>query len=134
MRIKGEKVNTDYSKTKSFYEARGTKYNEEHSCVATMFQDQRPQMTDERNWEEIARILPFLQLDGTSRVLALGCGIGRWADSIICPIESYLGIDFSENLVQIARSRNTKDIFLFEQMSICSFKEYYKGNSLCPFN
>lgn len=134
MRIKREKVNIDYSKTKTFFEARGAKYNEEYPYVTTMYQDQHPQLTDKRNREETARILPLLQLNETARVLDLGCGIGRWADSIICPIESYLGIDFSENMVQIARSRNTRDNFRFERTSVCDFKEYYESSGFRPFN
>lgn len=134
MRIKREKVDIDYVKTKSFFEARGAKYSEEYPYVTTMYQDQHPQLTEERNRAETARILPLLQLDEASRVLDLGCGIGRWADSITCPIDSYLGVDFSENLVQIARSRNRKVNFSFEQMSICDFKEYYEGSGLRPFN
>lgn len=134
MRVKGEKVDIDYANSKSFYESRGAKYSEEYPYVTIMLQDQNPQLTDERNRAETTKILPLLQLDETSRVLDLGCGIGRWADSITCPIESYLGVDFSENLVQIARSRNTKKQFFFEQMSIFDFNKYYESHGLRPFN
>ena len=134
MRIKREKVKIDYDKTKTFFEARGEKYNEAHPYVTTMYQDQNPQLTDERNREETAKILPLLQLDEASRVLDLGCGIGRWADCIPPSIASYFGVDFSESLIQIARSRNTKSNFSFEQMSVCDFGEYYRSSSLLPFN
>lgn len=134
MRIKRDKVDIDYAKTKSFFETRGAKYSAEYPYVTTMYQDQQPRLTDERNRMETARILPLLQLDETSRVLDLGCGVGRWADSITCPVEAYLGIDFSKSLVQIARSRNTKDNFAFEQTSVCDFKEYYESKGLRPFN
>ena len=73
-------------------------------------------------------------MDEASRVLDLGCGVGRWADSITRPIESYLGIDFCETLVRLARSRNTRDNFSFEQMSVCDFKEYFEGSGLRPFS
>ena len=134
MRIKGKKVAIDYAETKRFFEARGEKYSEEHPYVTTMYQDRHPQLTDERNREEITRILPLLQLDAASRVLDLGCGIGRWADAICCPIAVYLGVDFSESLVEIARSRNTRDNFSFERMSIRNFNEYYQRCRMSPFN
>lgn len=134
MRIKREKVDIDYDKTKIFFEARGKKYNEEHPYVTTMYQDQHPQLTDERNREETAKILPQLQLDETSRVLDLGCGIGRWADCIPASVAFYLGIDFSESLIQIARSRNAKNNFAFQQMSLSDFGAYYRSISLPPFN
>lgn len=133
MRIQKEKVALDYQKTRKFFEDRGLKYDESHPYVTTMYQDQNPQLTDARNQEEVSRILPLLQLNAGARVLDIGCGIGRWADAIPCDVESYLGIDFSESLTEIARRRNTRDHFSYEQMSACDFKAYYQEHDLKPF-
>ena len=134
MRIKGEKVDIDYTKTKTFFEERGQKYSEHHPYVTTMYQDAHPQLTEERNQEETSKILPLLQLDETARLLDLGCGIGRWADAIDDPIALYMGIDFSASLIKIARERNRKKQFVYEQMSICDFSDYYFSHNLQPFN
>lgn len=134
MRIKGKKVDIDYEKTREFFEARGDKYNEAHPYVTTMYQDNNPQLTEARNQEEIGRILPLLNLDKDSRILDLGCGIGRWADATGDDILSYLGVDFSRSLIEIARARNTRRQFSFEQMSVCDFEEYYHNHTLAPFN
>lgn len=134
MRIKGEKVDIDYEKTKEFFESRGDKYNEAHPYVTTMYQDSNPHLTDARNQEEVSRILPLLNLDADSRILDMGCGIGRWADAVGDDILSYLGVDFSRSLIEIARTRNTRRQFSFEQMSVCDFEEYYRNRKLTPFN
>ena len=50
-------------------------------------------------------ILPQLQVNETSRVLDIGCGMGRWAESVIPLAGKYFGADFSEEMVQVARRR-----------------------------
>ena len=134
MRITGEHVDINYDKTKAFFESRGEKYREDHPYVTTMYQDKQPQLTDERNQAEIHKIMPLLQLNKDSRILDMGCGIGRWADAIDCEIQEYLGIDFSERLIQIARQRNTRPNFAFDQLSLCDFGKYYREHKLQPFD
>ena len=108
MRVNGEKIDIDYEKTRAFFDSREEKYTEEHPYVTTMYQDKQPHLTDARNQAEIDKILPLLELDPNAQILDVGCGVGRWADAIPCNVAGYLGIDFSEGLVQIARSRNQK--------------------------
>ncbi|MDE6840292.1 MAG: methyltransferase domain-containing protein [Oscillospiraceae bacterium] len=134
MRIKGEKVDIDYAKTRAFFDSRGEKYNEEHPYVTTMYQDSQPQLTDERNRAEVEKILPLLELGSDSRILDLGCGIGRWADAIQCGVGGYLGIDFSGGFIEIAQKRNRKLGFDFVQASVCDFGEYFRAHELQPFN
>jgi len=134
MRIKGEKVDIDYAKTKKFFDSREEKYREDYPYVTTMYQDAHPQLTDERNRAEVSKILPLLQLDENARVLDLGCGVGRWADAIECEITEYFGVDFSAGLIQIARSRNKRHGFRFEQMSVCDFGEYFRAHKMKRFN
>lgn len=134
LRIKGKKVDIDYSKTREFFDSRENKYNEEHPYVTTMYQDAHPQLTDERNRAEVEKILPLLELGSTSRILDLGCGIGRWADAIQCGVEGYLGVDFSKGFIEIAKKRNRKSTFEFVQMSVCDFGEYFRTHGVQPFN
>ena len=102
--------------------------------MTTMYQDKQPHLTDARNQAEIDKILPLLELDPNAQILDVGCGVGRWADAIPCNVAGYLGIDFSEGLVQIARSRNQKSSFIFETMSVCDFGKYFRSHKLKPFN
>lgn len=134
MRLKKEKIDIDYTKTKEFFDSRDGKYRKNHPYVTTMYQDAHPQLTEARNEAEVGRICPLLQLDKSSRVLDLGCGIGRWADAIDCEIAEYFGVDFSEGLISIARERNTRANFSYETMSICDFGEYFLSHNLKHFN
>ncbi len=134
MRIKGKKIDLDYVETKAFFDSREKVYTEEHPYVTTMYQDAHPQLTEERNQAEVNKLLPLLKLGQTSRILDLGCGIGRWADAIPCTVEAYLGVDFSDGFIRIARRRNRKENFSFEQMSVCDFGPYFRNRKLRPFN
>lgn len=134
MRLKKEKIDIDYAKTKEFFNSREDKYREDYPYVTTMYQDAHPQLTDARNEAEVSRIYPLLQFDKSSRVLDLGCGIGRWADAIDCEIAGYFGVDFSEGLISIARERNTRANFSYEAMSVCDFGEYFQLHNLKRFN
>lgn len=130
MRIIGEKVDILYEKTKLFYVDRAKKYDPEHPYIATMYQDSHPEIAEERNRIEISKILPLLHLTTSSRVLDLGCGVGRWADAISQGICSYLGCDFSEDLISIAKQRIKKENFTFECLSATEIGEFYQRNCI----
>ena len=58
--------------------------------------------------EEAARreeqtLLPFLEVNETTRVLDLGCGKGRWARFVLDRCREYVGVDISKNFVANAR-------------------------------
>lgn len=132
MRIIGENVEIEYEKTQNFYEDRAKKYNPEHPYIAVMYQDNHPQIAEERNRIEVAKILPLLQLNQNSRVLDIGCGVGRWADAISENIASYLGCDFSKDLIEIARQRNKKTNFTFEWVSATQIRAFYQQHKIPP--
>lgn len=115
MRLSKEKVNIDYRETNRFFGERAKKYKEDNPYSVTMYQDNNPELVKMRNEKEIEKLLPKLGLDECSRVLDIACGIGRWADAIIQDISEYIGIDFSKELIEIAKSRNKKENFYFYQ-------------------
>lgn len=134
MRIFDEKVDISYEKTKAFYDQRATKYNKEHPYISIMCQDDHPEIAEERNRVETSKILPILSLTPTSRILDLGCGIGRWADAITEKIEYYLGCDFSEELIAIAKERNQKENYSFQAISAMDAALYCQDNGISPFS
>lgn len=134
MRITEKKIAIEYEKTKAFYDHRAEKYNEEHPYISIMFQDQHPEIAEQRNQAEISRILPMLNLNKQARVLDLGCGIGRWADAISEEIAYYLGCDFSENLIEIANARNCKKNFNFATVSAMEAATYCKQHNIQRFS
>lgn len=56
-----------------------------------------------RDVHEKNLIVPWLGLTGKEKVLEIGCGIGRFVPDIINQITSYLGLDFSTQLIELAK-------------------------------
>lgn len=108
MRIKKEVEDINYDSTKKFFKNRAAKFNEKNPYGVTMYQDDNPALVEERNRSEVEKLLPLLYIDAHSKVLDLACGIGRWLDALPELIESYCGIDFSPELIDIAISRNSR--------------------------
>lgn len=106
MRVKKDKLDIDNTHIKEFFRGRARKYNEANPYAVTMYQDDHPELVQQRDAREKEKLLPLLELDEGSRVLDLACGIGRWADVVATVADSYLGLDFSEELIDIARERN----------------------------
>ena len=51
------------------------------------------------------------------KILEIGCGIGRWAEVFHDKCDSYLGIDFSEDLIEIAKENYNYDNCHFQVLS-----------------
>ncbi|MFQ6572768.1 class I SAM-dependent methyltransferase [Pseudomonas sp. UM16] len=120
-RLKGERIDIDYSATQAFFDARG-KCDYANVLSATMYQDQSPELVDQRDQAEKQALAPQLRLAPGSRVLDIGCGIGRWGWFIHdhTPNANYLGIDFSASLIEKAGAeaqRRAKPGLRFQVMS-----------------
>lgn len=122
-RIKKNITNLDYGETLQFFNHRAEKYNKDNPYSVTMYQDNNPFLVEKRNNAEIDRLLPLLKFDNQSKVLDLACGIGRWSDAIIMEIQEYCGIDFSENLIQLAKKRKQKKNRSFYVGSVGNFQD-----------
>jgi SAM-dependent methyltransferase len=107
-RVVGDRRALDYGTTSAFFEARG-RVAGDNPLTATMYQS--ADLATRRDAEEKARILPLLSVAAADRVLDLGCGTGRWAEAIAPGVDAYLGIDFSEALLDVARTRAPKAVF-----------------------
>ena len=107
-RLKKKISDIDYHNTQKFFAKRAEKYEKKFKdsvpYSVTMYQDDHPELVMKRNEAETATILPLLRLDANSKVLDIACGIGRWSDAIRTPIREYCGLDFSEELIEIARN------------------------------
>lgn len=105
-RIKRKVEPVDYNETLSFFEKRADKFQEDRPYVTTMYQDDCPEIVAERNRKENEKLLPLLKINENSKILDIACGIGRWSDAVKQNISEYCGIDFSGELIKIARKRN----------------------------
>ena len=107
-------IGIDDNQVKQFFQQRGDNINCEHIYTSILYQDNNPELAEERDSYEKNKIFPMLRLNGENNVLDIGCGIGRWADSISENVKYYHGTDFSESLISIARSRHKKDNIQFQ--------------------
>lgn len=121
-------INTD--NTMFFYDQRAKNIeNMDNPYVAVLLGDQDPSHAKEWNDFEKQFILPKLKITKKSSVLDIGCGIGRWAESVIPLAGYYFGSDFSAEMVNISRKRC---VFPNENYDFChaSFNEIAENENL----
>ncbi|MBE6846129.1 MAG: class I SAM-dependent methyltransferase [Ruminococcus sp.] len=105
-RIYGDKCEIDTLRTKELYNARANNLeNMKSPYTSVLLGDQNPEYANKWNIVEKELILPFMQADKTKSALDLGCGIGRWAESLLPLCKSYTGVDFSECMIEEAKKR-----------------------------
>lgn len=134
MRIKEEIAKIDYKETKDFFRKRAGKFLEENPYSVTMYQDNNKELVIERNKKEIEKLYPLLGVSANSRILDVACGIGRWADAIKEEIAEYCGLDFSGELVEIAKKRNKKENFDFFEGSANEIVDVLEKNGKGKYN
>ena len=104
LRLNGTKHDISYDATLEFFEGRGRAAQPDAPQVATMYQDKN--LATKRDACEKDTVLPLLALRGDERVLDIGCGCGRWAEALSGRVTSYLGIDFSGELLKLAEKHS----------------------------
>ena len=105
-RIYSEKIDINTNNTMNFYNERAKKVST-MNCpyTAVLLGDQNSNHAAEWDKFEKKYILPELELDKNSRVLEIGCGMGRWAETVIPIVKCYRGVDFSSGMIEVASSR-----------------------------
>ncbi|WP_338562398.1 class I SAM-dependent methyltransferase [Paraclostridium sordellii] len=104
-RIYGENVNINKNKVKLFWNKRAEKYSEENPYKAVKCNDSNSDYASLLDEYEKEKILPKLGINKNSKVLDIGCGIGRLGEIISPKCNYYLGTDFANDLLDIARER-----------------------------
>lgn len=106
-RIYGQCVDIKEEKTRDLYDRRAEKLAEmDNPYVSVLLGDQNPEYALAWNEFEKKVVLPKMQVGEESRVLDIGCGIGRWAESLIPLCRYYCGTDMSSGMIERARERN----------------------------
>lgn len=98
-----EKPSIAHSDVASFFDRRAKRLGELGPLVTVIYQDKHPDLAKQRDIAEKERLLPLLQLDGTQRILDVGCGTGRWAEVLSKAGKWYHGTDFNEGLIKYAQ-------------------------------
>lgn len=101
-RIEAEKQRIDNDAVKKFFDQR-VKKDLPYRYNYVNYQDDNPKLVIERDRIEKTRIVPQLPLKKGMRILDIGCGVGRWGDYFKDKDCTYIGVDYCENLLTIAR-------------------------------
>ena len=103
-RVYGDTIDLDGDKVKEFFNKRATDFDDRLRSRNTtvLLGDNDSEYAE--NWDsfEKERVLPILDVKKTDSVLDIGCGVGRWAESLIPLCGDYTGTDLSEEMVRIA--------------------------------
>lgn len=102
-RIKGTIVPIDKSSVNDFFKNRADRYNPDNPLKAVLYQDSNPQIAIERDIKEKEKLLPILKLNKSTKVLDIGCGIGRWAKNMALLVDKYHGTDLMPEFIEIAK-------------------------------
>lgn len=93
----------DYDAIRRFFDGRAARSDELDPVSVILLQDGEDDLACRRDVAEVEQMLPLLLDDGfADAVLDIGCGVGRWGAHLAGHIGSYLGIDFSPGLVDLA--------------------------------
>ena len=117
-RLYGEKESIDCEKVKDFFDNRASK-EVENILSITMYQDS--DVVEKRHKDESKIVLEKLDVTN-KKILEIGCGIGRWAEVFEDKCDSYLEIDYSKNLIEIANKTYDYDNCYFQEMSATDLK------------
>lgn len=99
-RIYSEKISIDKNKVRDFYNRQAT--ISETKIGAVLLGSQDPTVLQEKNAYCRDYIRPMLGVTGGTRVLDLGCGVGRWAQMLLPDCGFYCGVDFCEEMIKEA--------------------------------
>lgn len=117
-RLYGENEDINSDKVKDFFNDRANReFDSDLSIV--LFQDK--ENSEKRHAEEKKFLYEHINLSG-KKVLEVGCGIGRWAEALYDKCDSFLGIDYSENLIELANNSNVYGNCKFQLMSAFDIK------------
>lgn len=118
-RLYGDKEDINSEKVKDFFNKRASKDSEGLYSIV-LFQDK--ENSEQRHEDEKKIFYENIDVSGKS-VLEIGCGVGRWAEALHGKCDSYLGLDFSEELLEIAKeSYKEFDDCNFQLMSATDIK------------
>ena len=119
-RIRKQNVSLDYGKTKEFFQSRATGFSGSDCRVITSYADQAPDVSRQRDELEQEVLSGLSTIQPGTRVLDIGSGAGRLAPFFEKHSATYLGIDYSDALIEIAEANfaNADKQIRFQVLSV----------------
>jgi len=102
-RIYGTAVSVDEESVKVFWEQRAGMYGEKGDSTVVLCGERFSDAVAKQNAFLRGVLLPQLNITGNSRILDVGCGVGRLAGMLLPKCGFYYGVDFSRSMVNTAR-------------------------------
>lgn len=99
-RIYGEKISVSTEEVKAFWRKRASLY-EEKGISAVICGDQNAERANRENEFDREHIIPQLGLTQASRVIDMGCGVGRLTKMLLPQCGHYCGVDYSEEMLKV---------------------------------
>ena len=99
-RVKGKAVDVDYGDIERFFAERSDRDGVKSKYNYVLFQDDNPELAEQRDAWEKEKIAPFLNVAQGKKTLDLGCGIGRWGEFFLPQGVRYVGMDGSAGMVR----------------------------------
>ena len=112
-RLYGEHEDINSNKVKDFFSDRANRDLESDLSIV-LFQDK--ETSEKRHIEEKKAFHDHIDCNG-KKILEIGCGIGRWVETLHDKCDSYLGIDYTEDMINIANETIDYDNCKFQVMS-----------------
>ncbi len=137
-RIYGTSVSVNEDNIKAFWEQRAGMYKEKGDSTVILYGEQLSDYVAKQNAFTGNVLIPQLDITGNSRILDVGCGVGRLARMFLPKCGFYYGVDFSQSMVNTTRlvckkmkSDGCKADYKIEQLSLSEAlqktPEYYGG-------
>ncbi|AMD17760.1 methyltransferase [Methanobrevibacter sp. YE315] len=117
-RLYGNNEDISPNKVKDFFNDRANRDLESEFSIV-LFQDK--ENSAQRHEEEKKLFYEHIDSSG-KKILEIGCGVGRWVEALHDKCESYLGLDFSEELLKIAEESYDYENCKFQLMSATDIK------------
>ncbi|MFL8710611.1 class I SAM-dependent methyltransferase [Clostridioides sp. GD02377] len=133
-RIYEKYIDIKKDNVQNFWNERAKKYVPESPYASVKCNDQNPNYADTLDKYEKEIIIPKLNIIRNSNILDIGCGVGRLADDIVPVCNYYLGTDFAEDLIGIAKKRFSNDNCDFQVCDFINILHDKKIKSKKPFN
>lgn len=127
-RIYSEKRDINSDNTKFFYDSRARAVESmSNPYVSVLLGDQFADRAEKWDRYEKDFVLPMLAVSKDDNVLDIGCGIGRWAETLIPICGHYTGIDLSSCMIDVAKKRCVFDNCDYRFIN-ASFTDIADGN------